>query len=63
MYNHQIKDADSMKIYGIEKEKISVESYEVTKSLFADSVDMMQDQQIIQKQPLKDVLHNEALAL
>ena len=47
MYNHQIKDADSMKIYGIEKEKFSVESYEVTKSLLADSVDMMQDQQII----------------
>ena len=65
MYNHQIKDADSMKIYGIKKEKISVESYEVTKSLLADSVDMTQDQQIIniQKQPLKDVLYNEALAL
>ena len=34
-------------------------------SLLADSVDMTQDQQIINihKQPLKDVLHNEALAL
>ena len=55
MYNHHIKDADSMNICGIEKEKISVESYEVTKSLLADSVDMTQDQQIInmQKQPLR----------
>ena len=58
MYNHQIKDADSMKIYGIEKEKISVESYEVTRSLLADSFDTTQDQQIIniQKQPLIDAL-------
>ena len=47
MYNHQIKDTDSMKIYEIKKEKISVESYEVTRSLLADSVDMTQDQQII----------------
>ena len=65
MYNHQIKDVDSMKIYGIEKEKNSIESYAVARSLLADSVDMTQDQQIIniQKQPLKDELHNEALAL